>query len=214
MVPHSVLFDDKGNERPLTGRNMNDNTALSRATSNAMAAFSMLCEELDILAIFLNQVRTKIGVVYGDPRTTPGGDAPKFYASVRIMLNAAAKITKKPNPTPIGMQISAAVIKNKVSRPFVTASWRFGFMPDGTGKFDVAHSTIDFLVKTKVLTPCKPGYIEWEGKQRAYAELARLIEANGEMHKLIALLPANYEPETVDPDSMTGDLSAALEEAA
>lgn len=211
MVPRSVLFDEKGNERPLTGRNMNDNTALSRATSAAMPAFSMLCEELGVCAIFLNQVRTKIGVVYGDPRTTPGGDAPKFYASVRMMLNAAAKVQKagaKAGDAPIAMQITAAVNKNKVSRPFLTASWRFAFNEDGTGKFDVARSTLDFLLKTGALKYARPGFIEWEGVQRSTAALAELIEATGQMEKLIALLPANYEPETVDPDSMVADLLA------
>lgn len=216
MVPMSVLFDPKtGKERGLDSRTMNDTTALARATSSAMPAFAQYCEELNVTAIFLNQVRTKVGVLYGDPRTTPGGDAPKFYASVRVMLNAAAKIKKAGSEAPEAMLISAAVIKNKVSRPFLTAKWRFGFQPDGTGKFDVARSTIDFLLDEKVIKEARPGFIDWEGKQVGKDTLARLIESTGQMDKLIALLPENYKPEAVDPDTLVGDLAAEpLEEAA
>lgn len=219
MVPQSVLFDKDGKERGLDTRNMNDTTALARATSAVFPAFAQYMEELDVTAIFLNQVRTKVGVMYGDPRTTPGGDSPKFYASVRIMLNAAAKIKKagaKAGDAPEAMAISAAVIKNKVSRPFLTASWRFGFQPDGTGKFDVARSSIDFLADQGVLTIPKAGYIEWEGKTLHRDALARFLEQSGRVEELVAMMPANYEPAVVDPDMLTGDLleTAVLEEAA
>jgi recombination protein RecA len=199
MVPQSVLFDPKtGKERGLDSRSMHDNTALARATSAAMPAFAQYCEELDIAAIFLNQIRLKLGVLYGDPRTTPGGEAPKFYASVRVMLGAAKKIQKGTGDAAevLGSEISAGVIKNKVSRPFLKASWRFMFQPDGTGRFDVERSLIEFLLAEKMLKAPRPGYVDWKGKQIHSEHLARDIEKDGALKELLDLLPAEYEPPT------------------
>lgn len=200
MVPQSVLIDQKtGKDREADTRNMNDNTALARATSAHMPAFSQYCEELNICAIFLNQVRTKIGVMYGDPRTTPGGEAPKFYASQRVMLGAG-KITlgKGAEAEVLGSQITAAAIKNKVARPFLKATWRFVFEPDGSGRFDVERSTIEFLDAEKRLEQSGPGFVKWEGKRIAKASLAAKIRKEGKMAELLALLPPAYEPPIVD----------------
>lgn len=191
MVPKSALFDNKGNEKSPEERTMHDNSALSRATSAAFPALSQHVEELNISAIFLNQIRTKIGVVYGDPRTTPGGDAPKFYASARIMLGA--KQIKKSGEI-IGMEITANMIKNKVSRPFKQATWRFMFEEDGSGRFDVERSTVDLLERLKVLKTGRPGFVEWEGKQIGKEALARQIQSDGSFSKLTALLPKVYDP--------------------
>lgn len=192
QVPRSVLFDKDGNLRPLDSRNMNDNTALSRATSASMPAFSLMCEQLNIAAIFLNQIRTKIGVMYGDPRTTPGGEAPKFYASQRIMLGSS--VMKIKNGPVLGNEITANVIKNKVARPFLTAKFRFVFQEDGTGKFDLYRSLVDFLVREKALKMAG-AYIEWEGSKIYADPLAKKLEAAGEWQKLMDLLPKKFMPE-------------------
>jgi recombination protein RecA len=196
MVPMSALYDQKsGEEKSAKDRSMHDNTALARATSAHMPAFAMHCSELNICAIFLNQVRNKLGVMYGDPRTTPGGEAPKFYASTRIMLGAS-KITKASGGETIGSEITAAIIKNKVARPFLSAKWRFVYEPDGTGKFDKVRSTIDFLVREKALE--KSGTrIVWKEHKFFADELARHIETKGEWNDLLSLLPKKYEPEVV-----------------
>lgn len=195
MVPDSALFDAKtGKEKSASDRTMNDNTALARATSAHMPAFAQHCEEYNICAIFLNQVRTKIGVMYGDPRTTPGGDAPKFYASQRIMLGASQI---KKGTDIIGSEVGATIIKNKVSRPFLKASWRFMFKEDGTGRFDVERSTIEFLEREGWIEKGRPGFVKWDGKEIGKEELARKIEAAKAMNELRALLPKAYEPPTV-----------------
>jgi recombination protein RecA len=158
-----------------------------------MPAFTLHCEELGICAIFLNQIRTKIGVVYGDPRTTPGGDAPKFYASQRVMLSAK-KITKGTDT--IGTEVTALVIKNKIARPFLSAQWRFVFQADGSGKFDTVRSTIDFLDRLKLFE--KSGnYIVWKGTKLYPDALAKRIEAENQMDELLALLPRSYKPDFV-----------------
>lgn len=201
MVPMSALFDLKtGKEKSAEDRSMHDNTALARATSAHFPAFAQHCEELNICAIFLNQIRMKIGVLYGNPQTTPGGESPKFYASLRIMLGAQ-QIKKGTDIT--GSHITAAIIKNKVSRPFVKADWRFMFQPDGTGRFDVERSMVEFLEAQKLLPAAsKKGFVEWNGKQIGKETLAREIETSGGMAELLKLLPASYEPPKVEADEL------------
>ncbi|AMB48365.1 hypothetical protein [Methylobacterium sp. AMS5] len=211
MVPQSALLDMKtGKDKAMGDRNMNDNTALARATSAHFPAFALYLEELGVCGIFLNQIRMKIGVVYGDPRKTPGGEAPLYYDTVKLMLGAAAKITKGKgeNAEILGMEISATTAKNKVVRPFQKASWRFMFQPDGTGKFDIERSLIEFLEGEKLLKTARPGYVEFEGKSWHKEQLARHIEKAGELSKLHDLLPKNYEPEEVDAAELTGETEA------
>jgi len=197
MVPYSALYDNKtGEEKGAEGRSMHDNTALARATSAALPAFAQHCEELDICAIFLNQVRTNLSVTYGDKRTTPGGESLKFYASQRIMLSAE-KI-KKDKET-LGSTVTAQIVKNKVARPFLSASWRFEFQPDGTGKFAYYRSVLDFLDRQKLLE--KSGnYIVWKGSKHFAGPLAEKLEAEGAWPELVALLPKKFEPEVVAPE--------------
>jgi RecA/RadA recombinase len=210
MVPQSALIDMKtGKDRDASTRNMNDTTALARATSAHFPAFSQYVEELNICAMFLNQIRTKPGVVYGDPRYTPGGDAPKFYASQRAMLGAS-KIQKGKGAEAevLGSEITAVCIKNKVSRPWLKATWRFMFQADGSGRFDVERSMIEFLEAEKIIATAKPGYVMWEGVQKHKETLARLIEKEGKLKDLMGMLPAVYTPPVV------AEFEAAEEEEA
>jgi protein RecA len=197
MVPQSALIDAKtGKDKAAEDRNMNDNTALARATSAHFPALAQAADDLGICMIFLNQIRVDIKVVYGDNRKTAGGDNAKFYFSQRIMLGGTKIKKSTTDPEIIGTQISAVINKNKVARPWRTATWRFEFLPDGTGKFNVFRSLIDFLVKEKILES-KAGYVLWEGGGSYPGPLAARLEKDGEWSKLIALLPKAYEPPVV-----------------
>jgi protein RecA len=192
MVPQAVMFDQKtGKTRAADDRNMKDNLGLALATSAHLPALAQWAEQLDMCIIFLNQLRQKPGVAYGDPTYTPGGTSKEFYYSQRLQLSAS-KITKAGEEAPIGMEVTGKVIKNKVSRPFLKASWRFMFMPDGSGRFDVERSLIEFLEEQKLLKTPRPGFVEWDGKQIGKEALAREIEKKGAMDELKALLPPNW----------------------
>lgn len=181
MVPRSK-FDKDAAEY-----NMNDTTALARATSATFPALAKHCQTHQFTALFLNQVRQKPGVVYGDPETTPGGQAPEFYASVRVSLSRS-QIKDNKTKEVTGQKVKANVKKNKVHRPFERAEWEFVFRDDGTGFFDPVGAVIDKLVEVDVL---KRGgaFIEWGGKKLHRGDIINRINESGDRAQLYRLLP-------------------------
>ena len=89
---------------------------LARLMSQAMRKLTAVISKSKCVAIFINQVREKIGVLYGNPETTPGGRALKFYASVRMEVRRGEAI--KENGTQIGNRTKVKISKNKVAPPF------------------------------------------------------------------------------------------------
>jgi recombination protein RecA len=93
----------------------------ARLMSQALRKLSGIISKTKTIVIFLNQTRMKIGVMFGNPETTPGGLALKFYASVRIDLRRIAQIKYKDEI--IGSRIKAKIVKNKVAPPFKIAEF-------------------------------------------------------------------------------------------
>jgi len=93
----------------------------ARLMSQACRKLSGIMSKTNTMVIFLNQTRMKVGMVFGNPETTPGGLALKFYASVRINLARTAQI--KSGDEIIGNRVKAKVVKNKVAAPFKTAEF-------------------------------------------------------------------------------------------
>ena len=94
---------------------------LARLMSQAMRKLTAVISKSKCVAIFINQVREKIGVMYGNPETTPGGRALKFYASVRMEVRRGEPI--KDGSSQIGNRTKVKINKNKVAPPFREAEF-------------------------------------------------------------------------------------------
>lgn len=186
-VPKSMMFDAKGNRREIDEYTMNDTTALARVTSTTLKSINQLVGQLNVTAIYLNQIRTKPGVVYGDPTTTPGGGAMEFYATTRLFTGR-----KKDMKLVDGEKVLEAAIigveskKNKLNRPFMSTELRLAYRPDGLAYFDFTSGYIDMLCAKGKLEE-KSGRVTWEGKTYFKTVLAKKIDDEGLQAKLVEM---------------------------
>jgi len=130
----------------------------ARLMSQALRKLTAISAKSGTTLIFINQIRMKIGMVFGNPEDTPGGKALKFYSSVRIELRRAAKIKK--GEEIIGNRIKAKVVKNKVAPPFRSAEfdimWNHGIVVQS----DVLNLAVTYGVVKK-----KGGWYAYNDKQ-------------------------------------------------
>jgi recombination protein RecA len=119
---------------------------LARLMSKACRKLQSKMTPKSASIIWINQVRTKIGVVYGNPETTPGGNALKFFTAIRITTRAGEKIEDKQNGQ-IGLISKVKTIKNKVARPFRTCDMKIIF---GEG-YQVEEEFVQAFVKYGII---------------------------------------------------------------
>lgn len=175
LVPKSEIEGDMGSS--VVGLQ-------ARLMSQAMRKLTGIISKTHTVAVFINQLREKIGVSYGNPETTTGGRALKFYASVRIDVRRADSI--KQGTESLGNRTRAKIVKNKVAPPFKTAEFDIIY-GEGVSRLG---SIIDMGVELDIVNKSGAWYAYegerlGQGKENAKATLEEKPELIAEIEEKI-----------------------------
>ena len=152
----------------------------ARLLSQAMRKLTGAIKQTNCLVIFINQIRMKIGVMFGSPETTTGGNALKFYSSVRLDIRRIGAV--KEGDEVVGNETRVKVVKNKVSPPFRQAEFQIMY---GTGIYHMGE-VIDWGVKLNLIDKSGAWYA-YKGDKigQGKANASRFLEENSAVAKEI-----------------------------
>lgn len=167
----------------------------ARLLSKALRKLTVSASQTGTIVVFINQVRDKIGVMYGNPETTPGGRALKFAASIRLRVSRVGKpITSEKNKdVAIGQHVNLSCVKNKVGTPYLKAETDFYFI----GGMDSAADILTYGRKHGVLRKEGKAYVTPDGEPIIYKgeEVTKLDTLSQALHdKSTGLVDVFYQP--------------------
>ena len=183
----------------------------ARMMSQAMRKLTGAIAKAKTTVIFINQIREKIGVMFGSPETTPGGRALKFYSSARVDVRRASTLTD--GDTQIGIRMRVKIVKNKVAPPFRIAE----FDMYNSGGISMEADLLDMAVEAKVVDRSGSWYSYGkdkmgQGRDRARAYLEENPAAVTEIRNKI--LVSKGFPPVGEPPAASGAAAAASKGAA
>ncbi|QFY90187.1 recombinase RecA [Magnetovirga frankeli] len=185
----------------------------ARLMSQALRKLTANIKRTNTIVIFINQIRMKIGVMFGSPETTTGGNALKFYASVRLDIRRIGSIKKGDEVT--GNETKVKVVKNKVAPPFRQAQFEIMY-GEGISKMG---ELIDLGVQEKIIDKAGAWYSYGkerigQGKENVRQYLkdnpAMADEIEGKIRAI--LMPSKEKAAAVDAEPAVGDESAVPEQ--
>lgn len=181
----------------------------ARLMSQALRKLAAIVSKSNTTVIFINQIRMKIGIVFGNPETTPGGNALKFYSSIRIEIRRSAQI--KQGEKIIGNRTKVKVVKNKVAPPFRTCEFDIMYNEG----ISIAGDLLDLGVPYGVIQKSGNSYSYGEEKLGLGREKAKthLIENPALMMEIREKIKEAIEGPVVDTvEIQTTGLSDSFEE--
>lgn len=178
LVPQSEIDGDMGDAHM---------AAQARLMSQALRKLTSIVSKSNTLVVFINQIRSKIGVIFGNPETTSGGNALKFYASVRLDIRRKDAIKKDKNI--VGNKTRVKVVKNKVAPPFREAFFNIMY---GVG-IDNVSELIDIAIDENVIVQSGAWYylgkkkskIKWNGRDQLVDTLMKKPKLLGLIRKKV-----------------------------
>ena len=173
----------------------------ARLMSQALRKLTSSINKTNTTCIFINQLREKIGVMFGNPETTTGGNALKFYASVRLEIRKVTML--KDGDTPIGNQVRVKVVKNKVAPPFRKAEFEITF---GQGISQIGE-VVDLGVESGVIKKSGSWFSYGNTKLGQGREaVKRLMADNPElMEEIKQKLSGSYTPPVATETEKEGE---------
>ncbi|HET9077544.1 MAG TPA: recombinase RecA [Acidimicrobiales bacterium] len=175
----------------------------ARLMSQALRKLTGTLNRSNTIAVFINQLREKIGVMFGSPETTPGGRALKFYSSVRLDIRRIESI--KDGAEVVGNRTRVKVVKNKVSPPFKQAEFDIMYGKGISREGSLIDVAVDLgIVKKSGAWYTYEGEQLGQGRENAKAFLADnlevMIEISEKVRQRVGLTPGEDAPLGADPN--------------
>jgi recombination protein RecA len=183
----------------------------ARLMSQAMRKLTGVIARSSATVIFINQIREKIGVMFGSPETTPGGRALKFYSSVRIDIRRTGSI--KEGEETVGNRTRARVVKNKVAPPFRQAEFDIMFNEGISLTGDLLDLAVECEICQKSGAWFSYGDVRLgQGRENSKKFLADNAELMAEIRRAVLELKAPKPSKTAPVDLDTGEVFEDIED--
>jgi recombination protein RecA len=175
----------------------------ARIVSSALKKINKIIWDSQVALVLVSQIREKIGVMFGNPETTPHGNAIKFYSSVRIKTHAKGFIyPKTAKDDPSGMECRVTIMKNKMSRPRAPIEMDILF----DSGIDKAKDAIMLGIKLEKIIFHKGGYYEYKGEKLRMAQFREKFKIELDDGSLLKEITSEADPDSIEnEDTITED---------